>query len=226
MHTAGARDVVAASERLTDKVTHLTSVTASAPRIAADEFRFDHRTLEELASRLAEKLAPVIGTASDGSSETGAAHAAVETVLTDASKRIVRPRDDDRLHISGSVLHPQQPPGTAPDVVQPGHSRRPTADKRLLSLAEAARRIGVSRNRTMHALIASGDIHAIKVGKRWRIASAELDRFEREAGTVKALRPSPVRKEITQAARRDRAPLGADLAAGIRAMKPRATGGF
>lgn len=50
----------------------------------------------------------------------------------------------------------------------------------LLSKREAARRLGLSRGRSIDALLASGRLRAVRVGRRLRIPLVEVDRFARE----------------------------------------------
>lgn len=50
--------------------------------------------------------------------------------------------------------------------------------KKLLSITEAARALGVSRQR-VHQLISSGKIKAIRVGRQYVIPSQELQKYTR-----------------------------------------------
>jgi excisionase family DNA binding protein len=59
------------------------------------------------------------------------------------------------------------------------------ADKRLLSPAEAAHTLGISRS-TLYALLASGLIRSVSVGRLRRIRSADLDDY------VSGLQPAPL----------------------------------
>ncbi len=49
--------------------------------------------------------------------------------------------------------------------------------KLLLSLSEAARRLGISRSTTLKQLIASGALYTVKVNQRVRIPAQEINRL-------------------------------------------------
>ena len=50
----------------------------------------------------------------------------------------------------------------------------------LLSFNEAARVLGVSRNDTLHELVATKQIRAVQVRGRWKIPASEIERIQRE----------------------------------------------
>jgi excisionase family DNA binding protein len=54
------------------------------------------------------------------------------------------------------------------------------SNERLLSKAEAARRLGISRTDTLGALISSGAIATVSIGRRTKIPASEVDRICRE----------------------------------------------
>ena len=60
------------------------------------------------------------------------------------------------------------------------HGERRKKSLRLLSLSEAARRLGVSRNGTLHCWIRDRRIAAVKVGGRLKISVAEVERVSTE----------------------------------------------
>lgn len=49
----------------------------------------------------------------------------------------------------------------------------------LISVPEAARRAGVSRN-TIHRAAKSGLIKSVKLGRDWFVAASDLERWKRE----------------------------------------------
>ena len=55
---------------------------------------------------------------------------------------------------------------------------------KLLSAAEAARRLGVSRGKTIAVLIDEGKIRTVPVNGRLRIPASEIDRLVREGFDV------------------------------------------
>lgn len=57
---------------------------------------------------------------------------------------------------------------------------RGTPKRALLSFAAAASALGVSRNDTLHELVASGRVKAVRVGGRWKIPATEIERIQRE----------------------------------------------
>jgi len=81
------------------------------------------------------------------------------------------------------------------------------AECRLLSMRQAARRLGISRTRTLPDLIRDRRIRTVTVNGRPKVPAHEVERIERE-GTAsfsvanKAKRPAP---------RRRQAPLARDL---------------
>jgi excisionase family DNA binding protein len=72
----------------------------------------------------------------------------------------------------------------------PGH-HHPHPDAKLLSLREAARRLGVDRNTTLRALIRTGQLRTVNTGGRPRIPAAEVERFAKVDRTGDAPRPVP-----------------------------------
>lgn len=65
------------------------------------------------------------------------------------------------------------------------------ANIRLLTLSEAARLLQVS-TRTLHRMIRSGDLPALKVGGQWRVRETQLQQWveHREASAVVARKRS------------------------------------
>lgn len=53
-------------------------------------------------------------------------------------------------------------------------------ERQLVSLAKAAKILGISRNSTLPSLIASGRIRTVQIRGRKRISLTELDRFMAE----------------------------------------------
>ncbi|MGC4116966.1 MAG: helix-turn-helix domain-containing protein [Myxococcales bacterium] len=58
------------------------------------------------------------------------------------------------------------------------HKRRPP--RALLSFAQAASMLGVSRNDTLHELVACKRIRAIRINGRWKVPWTEIERVMRE----------------------------------------------
>ena len=59
------------------------------------------------------------------------------------------------------------------------------ADKRkprraLLSFSQAATALGVSRNDTLHEMIAAGRLKAVRINGRWKIPTSEIERVQCE----------------------------------------------
>jgi excisionase family DNA binding protein len=52
------------------------------------------------------------------------------------------------------------------------------SQKRLLSQREVARRLGVSRGKTLPKLIARGTLRPVKVGARLKIPAAQVEQLE------------------------------------------------
>ena len=50
----------------------------------------------------------------------------------------------------------------------------------LLSFSQAASVLGVSRNDTLHEMVAAGRVKAVKVNGRWKIPATEIERIQRE----------------------------------------------
>jgi excisionase family DNA binding protein len=69
----------------------------------------------------------------------------------------------------------------------------PREPKLLLSLNEAARLLGISRNTTLHDLIESGKIRAVVVAGRLRVPREEVERVARE-GTEPCPYPRKARR--------------------------------
>ena len=65
---------------------------------------------------------------------------------------------------------------TAGGVARPGAGAVGPAGDRLLTTAEAAQRVGV-KEATVRTWCTSGDLPAVKVGRKWRIRPGELDAF-------------------------------------------------
>jgi excisionase family DNA binding protein len=65
----------------------------------------------------------------------------------------------------------------AADVASLKRQRQP---KKLLSLTQAAKQLGVSRNDTLHDLIASKRIRTVKVKGKVRIPASEIERIQSE----------------------------------------------
>ncbi len=59
----------------------------------------------------------------------------------------------------------------------------------LVSLAEAARRLGLCRKVTLPRLIAEGQIRTARVGKRLKVSVVELERFCRDGEQVRPVVP-------------------------------------
>jgi len=57
----------------------------------------------------------------------------------------------------------------------------PTGPERVLSLAEVAAFLGISRS-SAQRLRARGALHGISVGRRWVVAESELRRFQASGG--------------------------------------------
>jgi len=92
----------------------------------------------------------------------------------------------------------------------------PGRDRRPLTLAEAAERLGVSRARTLRPAIAAGKIAAVPWGKkRVRIAMDEIERLEREGFGGKKL-PRTRRQR-----QKDPAQFPADFDAGLARLRAR-----
>jgi hypothetical protein len=84
--------------------------------------------------------------------------------------------------------------------------RSPAPPPRLISLRQAARILGISRTRTLPALMRDRRIRVVRVNGRPKIPMEEIARIGREGAsdipTGKATRPAPVRSQ---------APLARDL---------------
>lgn len=65
----------------------------------------------------------------------------------------------------------------AADVAALKRQRQP---KKLLSLTQAAKQLGVSRNDTLHVLISTKRIRTVKVRGKLRIPSSEIERIQAE----------------------------------------------
>ena len=65
----------------------------------------------------------------------------------------------------------------------------------LVSLTEAARRLGVDRTDTLPRLILNGSIRTVWVGKRQKISQVELHRFC-EAGEAARPERAPARRQL------------------------------
>lgn len=57
----------------------------------------------------------------------------------------------------------------------------PTGPERVLSLAEVAEYLGISRS-SVQRLRRRGAIHGIAIGRRWVVAESELRRFQAAGG--------------------------------------------
>ena len=66
------------------------------------------------------------------------------------------------------------------------------ADDRLLTVREVAETMRVS-NMTVYRLIKAGDLHALRVGRNFRIRESDVDRYF-EAGTVSASGCTPLER--------------------------------
>ncbi|QRK07184.1 helix-turn-helix domain-containing protein [Archangium violaceum] len=71
-------------------------------------------------------------------------------------------------------------------------SQRTTFNAQLLSLREAARRLGVDRNTTLAKLIRTGQLRTVETSGRIRISAAEVERFAKAGGTSATPPPAPV----------------------------------
>lgn len=71
-------------------------------------------------------------------------------------------------------------------LLERAHSHRERAPRALLSKREAARLLGVSRGRTLDALIASDQVRAVRIGGRLRIPLAEIERLHADGLRVPA----------------------------------------
>lgn len=71
-------------------------------------------------------------------------------------------------------------------------SQHTTASTQLLSLREAARRLGVDRNTTLAKLIRTGQFRTVETSGRIRIPAAEVERFAKTGGTSETPPPAPV----------------------------------
>jgi excisionase family DNA binding protein len=78
------------------------------------------------------------------------------------------------------------------------------SNERLVSKAEAARRLGVSRTATLGSLIASGAIKSVVIGRRVKIPVSELDRLcrdgVRELGSANRVQARAPRRITTKKA--------------------------
>lgn len=54
--------------------------------------------------------------------------------------------------------------------------RRPVMEKDILTITEACNILRIGRS-TFIKLINTGEIHALKVGRQWRIPKKEIERF-------------------------------------------------
>lgn len=84
----------------------------------------------------------------------------------------------------------------------------PRSAARLMSMRKAAELIGVSRTRTLPALIRDGTVRTIMVNGRRRIASTEIERLQRAGLDGRPRSPSRTSKPTSGSAR---APLARDL---------------
>ena len=66
------------------------------------------------------------------------------------------------------------------------------ADDRLLTVREVAETMRVS-NMTVYRLIKAGDLHALRVGRNFRIRESDVDRYF-EAGRVSASGLTPLER--------------------------------
>lgn len=67
-------------------------------------------------------------------------------------------------------------------LLERAHREREREPRALLSKREAARLLGVSRGRTLDALLSSGQVRAVHIGRRLRVPLAEIERFQAEGG--------------------------------------------
>jgi excisionase family DNA binding protein len=70
----------------------------------------------------------------------------------------------------------QQPSGSTGEASTPGEECTDPDAPRLVTVAEAARLLGVGRT-TLYHLMAVGDIRSVRIGRSHRIAVAELERY-------------------------------------------------
>lgn len=66
---------------------------------------------------------------------------------------------------------------------QRDHQEEPTV---LLSKRDAARRLAISRGRTLDSMIASGQIRAVRMGGRLRIPVVEIERLQHQGSGNRA----------------------------------------
>lgn len=89
-------------------------------------------------------------------------------------------------------------------------------EKRFLSVAEAARRLGVSRNETMDQLIDTKALRTVVIGDKRKVPASEIDRADRE-GLPFQKKTIPARpKRVPVSAE---APLVKETLAAMRALK-------
>jgi excisionase family DNA binding protein len=90
-------------------------------------------------------------------------------------------RDFARSHIGKRVAKAAENIPRIPAVRRrPKRLPEEKRDARLLSAREAARRLGVSRGKTIAALIDSGRLRTVTVNGRVRIPASEVERLARE----------------------------------------------
>lgn len=63
-------------------------------------------------------------------------------------------------------------------ILERAHREREREPRALLSKREAARLLGVSRGRTLDALLASGQVRAVRIGGRLRVPITEIERLQ------------------------------------------------
>ncbi len=91
-----------------------------------------------------------------------------------------------------------------------------TPNAQLLSLREAARRLGVDRNTTLAKLIRTGQLRTVETSGRSRIPAAEVERFAKAGGTSETpppipAAPAPPRARKTRQRRRPRPAASPDI---------------
>ena len=94
--------------------------------------------------------------------------------------------------------------------------QRTTPNAQLLSLREAARRLGVDRNTTLAKLIRMGQLRTVETSGRSRIPAAEVERFAKSGGMSETpppipAAPAPPRARKTRQRRRPRPATSPDI---------------
>jgi hypothetical protein len=89
----------------------------------------------------------------------------------------------------------------------------PDDARRLVSLREAARLLGISRTRTLPALIREQRIHVVKVNGKPKIAMHEIERIGSEGASamLPPLASEPQKQKRPSPPKQSRAPLARDL---------------